>query len=177
MPNPWPHAPPHCFDSAGLYFITAGTLHKQLLFNSEKKLDLMEENTRVLIEAYKLIPLAWAFFGNHYHLMLDSSTNPEAFPGFIGHLHRHLARELNLHDGTPGRKVFYNFWDTKLTWQKSALARLGYTHYNPVHHGLVKKGAEYKWCSAAHFESTASRAFCRTVQSFKIDRLKIPDDF
>jgi len=30
-----------------------------------------------------------------------------------------------------------NFWDTRLTFEKSWLARLKYVHHNPLYHGLV----------------------------------------
>jgi len=50
-------------------------------------------------------------------------------------------------------------------------------HENPVHHGLVRTATAYPWCSAGWFERTASRAFQSTVSSFKIDRVKVYDDF
>jgi putative transposase len=31
----------------------------------------------------------------------------------------------------------YEFWDTRLTFEKSWFARLNYVHQNPVKHGLV----------------------------------------
>ena len=41
-------------------------------------------------------------------------------------LHRELALRLNQMDGTPSRKVMYQFWDTELTFETSYLARLNY---------------------------------------------------
>ena len=39
---------------------------------------------------------------------------------------------LNRIDDTPGRRVMYKFWDTRLTFEKSWLARLNYVHQNAV---------------------------------------------
>jgi putative transposase len=76
-----------------------------------------------------------------------------------------------------GRKVWFNFWDTKLTSERSYLARLNYVHQNPVKHGLVTMANQYRWCSAAWFERVASPAMVKTIYGFKTDKLKIYDDF
>ena len=80
-------------------------------------------------------------------------------------------------DGAPRRKVWYNFRETRLTYQKSYLARLNYVHQNPVKHGLVPAAHLYRWCSAAWFERTASPAQVKTVYAFPTDRLNIYDNY
>jgi putative transposase len=70
-----------------------------------------------------------------------------------------------------------NFWDTKLTYEKSYLARLHYVHQNAVKHGLVSVANQYQWCSARWFEQIASPAMVRSIYRFKIDRLNIRDNF
>jgi putative transposase len=77
----------------------------------------------------------------------------------------------------PGRQVWHNFWDTKLTYEKSYRARLNYVHQNPVKHGLVSVASHYPWCSAAWFERTATPAQVKTIYAFKTNRLKVCDDF
>ena len=96
---------------------------------------------------------------------------------FLKHLHADTARELNQIDNEAGRTVWFNFWDTKLTYEKSYLARLNYVHQNPVTHGLVAMANQYQWCSAAWFERTASPAMRKTIYGFKIDKLNVKDDF
>ena|ERR1700730_16057300 len=96
---------------------------------------------------------------------------------FLKHLHSNTARELNRIDDSTGRQVWYNFWDTKLTFERSYLARLNSVHQNPVKHGLVMVANQYPWCSAAWFERTASPAAVKTIYSFKTDKLKIDDDY
>ena len=87
------------------------------------------------------------------------------------------ARELNRLDDKVGRTVWFNFWDTKLTYERSYRARLNYVHQNPVKHGLVAKAVQYRWCSARWFEQTASPAMVKTIYGFKTDLLRVYDDF
>lgn len=87
------------------------------------------------------------------------------------------AKQLNLWDRTPGRKVWFQYWDTHITFEPSYLARLNYIHQNPVKHGIVRSAEDYAWCSAAWFAENASPAFVKTVAGFKTDRLGIVDDF
>jgi hypothetical protein len=46
-----------------------------------------------------------------------------------------------------------------------------------VHHRLVGKATRYRWCSAAWFETNARPSFVKTINSLKIDRVKVLDDF
>jgi putative transposase len=175
--SPWPHAPPHYFTPQGVYLITGGTLHKAPLFNSPVKLDLFRDTTFELLAAYSIDLRAWAFFRNHYHVIIGFEDALVSHSAFIRRLHRELAVRLNAIDATRSRRVMYQFWDTGLTFEKSYLARLNYVHQNPVHHGLVPVANQYSWCSAAWFEREATQSFVNTVYSFKTDRLRVPDDF
>jgi putative transposase len=76
-----------------------------------------------------------------------------------------------------GRQVWFNYWETKLTFEKSYIARLSYVHRNPVRHGLVATPAHYRWCSAGWLERTASRAQVAMLYRLKIDKISIQDDF
>ena len=57
------------------------------------------------------------------------------------------------------------------------LARLNYVHQNAVKHKLVTVANQYPWCSAAWFERVATPAQVKTIYEFKIDRVKVEDDF
>ena len=85
------------------------------------------------------------------------------------------ARWLNRLDATPGREVWHNFWDTKLTYQKivSRSAEL----QNAVKHGLVPVANQYRRCSARWFEGVASPAMVQSIYRFKTDALSVSDDF
>ena len=177
MRESWPHAPPHSFTPHGTYIITAATLHRKPLFDSSAKLTLLRNTTFELAQNYVLILQAWAFFPNHYHLVMSFENAARAHRDFVKHLYRELAIRLNRLDLIPGRRVMYEFWDSRLTFEKSWLARLNYVHQNPVSHGLVSVASQYPWCSASWFETNARSGFVKSVYSFKIDRINMPDVF
>ncbi len=176
-PKDWPHAPVHCLADNAVCFVTAGTLHKKQLFDTPKKRDLLEGLllTHAKESGWQLE--AWAVFANHYHIVARGNPDSRNLGDFLHDLHGVSSRELNKLDGVKDRPVWFNFRDTKLTIQYSYLARLNYVHQNAVKHKLATVANQYPWCSATWFERTASPAQVKTIYSFKIDRVKVDDDF
>ena len=84
---------------------------------------------------------------------------------------------VNRLDSQAGRKVWHNFWETRITYEKSYLARLNYVHQNAVKHGLVRLANQWRWCSAAWFERTAAPAMIETIYGFKTDAVNVFDEF
>jgi putative transposase len=173
----WPHAPVHRLDSDGIYMVTAGTLNKRHLFVDAGKLTLLQDCLLSLAKKYQWRLEAWAVFSNHYHFVARNNPESGSLKRLLKHLHADSARKLNLADGVVGRTVWFNFWDTKLTYERSYLARLNYVHQNAVKHGLVPVANQYQWCSAAWFERVTRPAMVKTIYSFKIDKLNIFDEF
>ena len=120
---------------------------------------------------------AWAILSNHYHFIAASPSEPKTLRKFLSKLHMQASKQLNVWDNTPGRKVWFQFWDSHITFERSYLARLNYVHYNPERHGVASNAENYRWCSASWFVRNSPLAFVNTVQNFKVDRLKVPDDF
>ena len=73
--------------------------------------------------------------------------------------------------------MWFQYWDSVITFQASHLARLNYVHHNPAHHKVVDDAVTYRWCSAAWFERNAPVAFVKTVKNFKTDRVRVVDNF
>ena len=176
MPD-WPHAPVHRLDEEHTFFVTAGTYLKRHHLNSAERLQLVHDALLGLAQEAGWELQAWAVLANHYHFVAIPRCDARPLKGVITELHKKTASALNKMDGTRGRQVWFQFWDTRLTYQRSYLARLKYVNENPVHHGVVTEATRYPWCSAAWFERTADDAFRKTVNSFKIDRLRVYDDF
>jgi putative transposase len=123
---------------------------------------------------------AWAVFSNHYHFVAESpelEDDAKSLSRMLGLLHEQTAKWVNRLDKMPGRPVWFNFRETTLTYEKSYLARLNYTHQNAVKHGLVPFANQYPWCSARWFERTAQPAQIETIYRLKVDRLSVPDNF
>jgi len=123
---------------------------------------------------------AWAVFSNHYHFVAHSPTNEvdaASLSDMLSVLHVKTAEWVNKLEKSPKRKVWFNFWDTKLTHQRSYFARLNYVHQNAVKHKLVPVASQYPWCSAAWFERSASPAIIKSIYEFKTDRVSVEDNF
>jgi putative transposase len=173
----WPHAPLHRLSGRGTFIVTGGTLAKVHHFREKWAMDLLQSSLLAGARKYGWQLEAWACFSNHYHFVGHAMEDAESLRPFISQLHSDTARILNASEGREGRQVWYNFWDTRLTYEKSYLARLNYVHQNPVRHKLVPLARHYPWCSAGWFEQTAKPAQVKTIYGFKIDKIKIPDDY
>lgn len=173
----WPHAPIHRLTGKGTFIVTAGTLNKQHFFRTSERLDFLEAELLKKAQQYQWQIEAWAVFSNHYHFVAHAMDDAKTLKQLIAHLHADTARVINREDNAMERAVWFNFWETELTFEKSYLSRLKYVHQNAVKHGLVSIANQYRWCSAGWFERTASPAQIRTIYSFKTDKVKVVDDF
>jgi putative transposase len=177
QPLDWPHAPLHRLSDHGTYIVTAGTYGKEHHFRGADRLDYLQAKLLSLAKEFGWQLEAWAVFSNHYHFVAHATEQAKDLGELVDELHRTTATEVNGRDRRAGRRVWYNYWDTELTFEKSYFARLKYVHHNPVKHGLVRVARDYLWCSAGWFERTARPAQVRAIYSFKIDAVKVHDDF
>lgn len=173
----WPHGPAHWLFEPGLYMVTAGTYLKLPHLNSGDRLNLFLQSLFDYSAEFRWDLRAWAILANHYHFVAVSPTEANTLRKFLGKLHMRTAKQLNTWDNTPRRRVWFQYWDSHITFERSYLARLNYVHHNPVHHGIAAVAENYKWCSASWFSRNASPAFVKTVKNFKTDMVQIPDDF
>ena len=173
----WPHAPLHQLSINGTYIVSAGTYLKVHHFRNDDRLNHLETMLLSLAVSYGWQIEAWAVFANHYHFVAHSPPNADTLKTYQSRLHTQTAIHVNQLDGTPGRKVWYNFWEMRLTFEKSYLARLNYVHQNAVKHEFVPVANQWRWCSAAWFERTVTPAMLKTVYGFKTDQVRVRDDY
>lgn len=173
----WPHAPLHRLSEQGTYFVTGSTYLKQHFYQSADRLDLLESRLLALTKERGWRLEAWAVFSNHYHFVAQTEADFQPLSDLLKQLHGEMATAVNRLDEQPGRQVWFNFRDTQLTFEKSYLARLNYVHQNAVKHGLVRVANQYRWCSAAWFERTATPAQVKTIYSFPTTKVRVIDDF
>ena len=174
----WPHAPPHWTFAEGAYFVTASTYHRRHFFDSPSKLSLVTDLLLIISAEYGWTLRTWAVFSSRCHFLADSPpTTGETLRLWLREFDRRTALENNRLCATPEQRVWMNFRETRITHQRSLMARIRYVHENPVKHGLARRAEDYPWCSAAWFEASAPRSFVTSVSRFKTDRLDIPDDF
>ena len=177
---PWPHAPAHQLSENGTYFVTAGTYLKAHYFRTPQRLEVLQRGLPTVTRDFCWELEAWAAFSNHCHFVAHCRSdlgNASSLSQMLGVLHTRTAGWVNRLDNTPRRKVWHNFGDTRLTYQKSYLARLNYVHQNAVKHGLVLVANQYSRCSARWFEALASLGMVLAIYGFKTDGLSVSDTF
>jgi putative transposase len=175
--SPWHHAPTHKLDPLGdTSVVTSATYRRAHLFQTRRTLDFLQASLFTIAAENGAQLQAWAIFSNHYHFVAQIA-DPRALVPLTRKLHTLTAKYLNEVDRSPARKVWYQYWETRLTYERAYYARLHYVHRNPEHHKLVGSATQYPWCSAAWFEAKAQASFRRTVLAMPCERIKIEDDF
>lgn len=177
---PWPHAPAHQLGLGGTFFVTAGTYLKAHHFRGRERLRVLHRGLLTVACDFKWHLEAWAVFSNHYHFVGHSpeeAADAANLSDMLSVLHVKTANWINKLDQCPGRRVWFNFRETRMTYQKSYLARLNYVHQNAVKHGLVHVANQYPWCSAGWFERTVSPAMVQSIYRFKVDTVRVFDEF
>lgn len=157
--------------------VTGSTYLKKHYLRTPIQLTLVQSRLFDVAEEFGWQLQAWAVLSNHYHFVALSPEDPKTLRTIVSKLHTTTAIELNKQDEAPGRKVWFQYYDSHITYQASYLARLKYVHQNAVHHKIATHAENYPWCSAAWFAQQAQPAFYKTVQSFRTDRIKVTDDF
>jgi putative transposase len=171
----WPHAPPHRLGASGVYFLTARAAEQRPVLGSDDMKDWFQDKLLSLAAESGWTLEAWCVLSNHYHLIGHSPRqggDARSLSDLVRKLHSLTTKELNRREDRSGRgRLWQNFRETHLTHQPSYLARLHYVHQNAVHHGLVRLGSDWKWCSALEFKKAVTPAWLKTISSFKYDEI------
>ncbi len=141
-----PHAPLHVFKAGEIYFVSAGTYQRKKFFDTSEKLSQLKNVFLQTLKEFHFEPFAYCLLPNHYHLIFgfDSDQN---ISNFIRRLHARSACQLNRREESPGRKVWYQYWDRCIRDEKEFFANLNYIFWNPVKHAYVEdpKQWEFTW--------------------------------
>ncbi len=155
--------------------VIASTYNRQLFLNTPARLSLVRDTLFELALQMGWMLQAWAVTANHYHFVAQSPQDGETLRQLIRKLHGRTSKWINEDDRITGRRVWFQYWDSILTYERSYFARLNYVHQNPVKHGLVCQAEAYPWCSAGWFARTATPAFYRRIRGMATDRLNVMD--
>src|SRR5262249_11471358 len=132
---PWPHAPTHQLSVRGTYFVTASTYLKFNYFRGAERMRVLHRGLLTVARDFGWRLEAWAVFSNHYHFLghsPETAADASNLSDMLSVLHTKTSRWINRLDGAKGRQVWFNYRETRLTYQKAYLARLNYVHQNPV---------------------------------------------
>ncbi len=172
------HNPPHLFMPGASYMITGATYQKlPHMLRDERKTQRLDAFRFVLSkERWQLV--AYVVMSNHYHTLLQApDTGADRLSAMIMSLHRFTARPGNDADHTPGRVVWWNYWDTCLTNDASCGARINYIHWNPVRHGVATQPDLYEFSTYRTWQLQWDAELQRLEREYPFDRVSVYDDF
>lgn len=139
-----PHTPTHLFRADAIYMITGAIYQRHDLIRSSARKSQWRDSFVRASTLYGWDIVAWAVLNNHYHVLVRSpECDATNLPKYIGSLHKFTARRWNDEDNSPGRRVWWNYWDTCVRSERELINKLRYILWNPVKHGLVEAAADY----------------------------------
>jgi REP-associated tyrosine transposase len=169
------HRPVHFYVGGGCYFITAAIIDHQPLLCTPQRLAWFADRLAGAVVAEISELVAWVILPDHYHAIIRVPQE-RSIARLLHRLHGEAAHQLNLEDGTPGRQVWYSYWDHCLWTEGDLWSRINYIHRNPVKHGHVATPAQWAHSSWQQFASLAPASEAAVgLQRFPAPR-QLPQD-
>ena len=109
--------------------------------------------------------------------MRAPETGAERLPRLPGDMHKYLAIRWNRADNSPGRQVWWNYWDTCIDDEHSYYVHINYIHWNPVKHELATRPEDYAFSSYRQYLVEQEESLRRWEQEYPWQRVSVPDDF
>ena len=143
------HNPPHLFKPEAKYFITARTYKKKKFFKEDDAKDRLLESICKGFDANGWEIEDWVILDNHYHLMINSLGDSINLSKIINDIHKFTALWVrgNVKFSKDYDKIWFNYWDTCISYENSYFARINYIWNNPVKHNYCKYAENYKYGS------------------------------
>jgi len=140
------HRPPHRLGNNGIYFLTASTFLKKVLFDDSEKKNMLKVVIKEKSSKFGVKIFAWVIMDSHYHLLIKIE-NDKSLPGFIKSVNGKSAFLLNQMGGREDQTVWYNYWDTCIREERDFWSRFNYIHHNPVKHKIAENMEYYEFSS------------------------------
>ena len=143
------HNPPHLFKDNSKYFITSSTYKKINHFNTDEAKEFLVDSIYKAFSRFNWIIDDWVILDNHYHIMVEAKDNADRLSGIIRNIHKFSAIWLKKNNSKArnSTKIWHNFWDTCISYEKSYFTRINYIWFNPVKHHYVDDPKDWKFGS------------------------------
>ncbi len=195
------HSPSHFFASNQMYMITTATYKKRKYLKDDKIKEYLFDLIFNKFSRFNWEIDAWVILDNHYHLLLQASKNAHSLPIIIREIHKFSAlfirKFLNCnndvvskgqnhrfctpknkqHNRDSTSKIWWNYWDTCITYERSYFARLNYIHFNPVKHGYVDSPDKWKFSSYCKFCDEVGEEYKEILKKYPFNKVRVKDDF
>jgi putative transposase len=116
---------------------------------------------------------------NHYHVIAESPDNANSLQGIVRDIHKFTAMWIKKHiqESTRLEKIWWNYWDTCITYERSYFTRLNYLWYNPQKHGVIENGEEWAFGSL-YQRIEEDTQYIRTLrENYPYDSVAVRNDF
>lgn len=175
----YPHTPPHLFLPNTKYFITASTYNRELFLKEDFVKQFVLDSLDKGFKSRNWTIEDWVILDNHYHLMVNSGANADILPAIMKEVHKFTALWIkkNVLEARTAKKIWYNYWDTCITYEKSYFARLNYIWYNPAKHGYVEKPEDWIYGSYIKRFKTEIDYLVSINKNYPFEKVNVKDDF
>jgi putative transposase len=173
------HNPPHLVISNSKYFITGAIDQKRMLLQSDEAKLRLIRSLKQGLNSYGWKLEEWVVLHNHYHLMAESPDKADSLSGIMRDIHKFTAMWMrkNIQAATGLEKIWWNYWDTCLTYERSYFTRLNYLWYNPQKHGVIANAEEWTFGSL-YDRIREDERYIRTIrENYPFDSVEVRDDF
>ena len=172
------HTPPHLFLSHAKYFITGSTYLKKHFLESKEAKIIAAHFMFKSFAHYGWEIEDWIILNNHYHLMANAPENALTLSKVIKNFHRFSALKIKKtvsYKKVP-EKIWYNYWDTCITYEGSYFARINYIWFNSVNHDYTDKAEKWEFGSF-YYRAKNWNTVKDIIEQFSLDRINVKDDF
>ena len=173
------HNPPHLFSPSSKYFITGAIYQKRMLLQSDEAKQRLIQSLQQGFNSKGWKLEDWVAMHNHYHLMAESPENVGSLPGIMRDIHKFSAMWMrkNVPAAAGLEKIWWNYWDTCITYERSYFTRLNYLWYNPQKHGMIENAEAWEFGSLYHRIQEEDQYIKTLREGYPFDSVKVRDDF
>lgn len=170
--------PPHLFRPDSKYMVTGGTYLKR---NHLKGPDTKEQLLLAILKGcqrYGWKLEEWVILDNHYHLILESPEDADSLSHLINAIHKFTSiwiRKNKVIDNPE--KLFHNYWDSCISYERSYFVRMNYVYFNPVKHGYVSHPKDYGFGSYCYRYQKFPEELKSLQYKYPFERVNVMDDF
>ena len=171
------HTPPHLHKDSAKYFITAALFQKMKILDDDCK-DKLLSSIMLACWNHNWSLEDWVILDNHYHIMVNSPKNESNISKFVSEYHKFTAlyvKKSAKYQDLP--KIFDNYWDTCITYERSYYARLNYIYFNPVKHGYADNAEDYRWGSFFHRYKKENKYLEKMKETYPFEGINVKDDY
>lgn len=138
---------PRVEQEGGIYHVIQRGNNREFIFGGDIDKEYLLELFRPLCEV--AIVYGYVIMGNHYHLILRTSSEP--LQTIMHQLNLRYSKYFNREHGRSGH-VFQGRYKAILVRDESyMLSLLRYVHQNPVRSELCRRVEEYRWSSDSFY--------------------------